>query len=154
MEQQLVPKPLSSVINAASLSSFFSSNPSHLEIFNTLLESRVIGVDSEIRTERENDNIIRFPVLTLCLDGLDRLLEKHELAKQSIQGKVYAGANPSARGKLIQNLPVTRMGFLTASKTREDLEALKRRMEDENSRELARMKTKLQAEYDIPHICP
>jgi len=148
MEQENCPQSLSAVINAPTISSFFSSDASHLSIFDTLLESHVTGVDSEIRTEYEGGKAIRFPVLTLCLDGLDRLLEKHELARQELQKKIdLEGGNPGVCDKLIQSLPLARMGFLSAAVGGDRLQELQGKMEADNAENLAKLKSRLEAEY-------
>lgn len=148
-EQEILQQPLSNVINASVISAFLSSDRSHISIFDTLLGCRITGVDSEIRTEYENGKVVRFPVLTLCLDGLDRLLEKHELARQMLQEKINAeGGRPGVYGKLVQSLPIARTGFLCAGQGGGDeLVALKEKMKVDNAEDLAKLKDQLEAEY-------
>lgn len=108
----------------------------------TLLESNIVGIDSEIRTEYENGTAFRFPILSLCLDGLDRLLEKHEKAKQMLQEKIAVETTG-----VVHSLPIARTGFLSAGAGGEIFEMLKRKWEADNTEELARLKSKLEAEY-------
>jgi hypothetical protein len=146
MEQEFDQQQLSEVINASKIFCFLSRYPSHISIFNTLLECHVTRVDSEIRTEYENGKVVRFPVLTLCLDGLDRLLEMHELVKQMLQEKINTEAGqPGVDKKPRQSLSITRTGFLCARQDEQELAALKEKIEANNAREAkySEKKTKL-----------
>jgi hypothetical protein len=142
------PQPLSRVINAPIISSFLSSDPSHLSILDTLLESRITGVDSEIRTECENGTVTRFPVLILCLDGLERLLENNRTAKELLEEKIRAeGGQPGIYGRREQGLAVARTRILTTRGGDDDVEELKKRLEAEHAEEKKKLKGQLEAEY-------
>ncbi|KAE9381294.1 hypothetical protein N431DRAFT_457895 [Stipitochalara longipes BDJ] len=148
MEQKPRPQRLSDVINAPTIAPFLASDPAHVAIFDTLLELPITGVDSEIRTEYANGMVVRFPVLTLCLEGLERLLDEHECAKQMLQEKIDSERGQSGvYGKLIQTLPIARTGFLSSARTRDEFDALKRKLEATNTEELAKLRSRLEAQY-------
>jgi len=143
MEQQPSPQRLSAVINAPTIASFLADDPAHVAIFNTLLDLSLTGVDSEIRTEFQNGTVVRFPVLTLCLEGLERLLDKHETAKQMLQEKINAeGGLPGVYGKLIQNLPIARTGFLSAGPVSDELDLIKKNLEDAYNEKVEKLQAK------------
>jgi hypothetical protein len=144
------PQLLSTVVNAPIISSFLSSDPNHLSIFDTLLESRITGVDSEIRTEYEDGTVTRFPVLILCLDGLGRLLEKHGKAKELLEEKIRAEAGQTgAHGQLVQSLPLARTGVLSAGgrSNEAEVEVLRKKLAAEYAEESKKLKEELEAEY-------
>jgi hypothetical protein len=70
------------------------------------------------------------------------LLEKHEKAKQMLQEKI-AVETPG----VVNSLPIARTGFLFADTGGEDLEALKRKMEDNNAEELVKLENRMEVEY-------
>lgn len=141
------PQPLSTVTHAPIINSFLAADPAQQSIFNALLESRVTGIDSEIRTEYANGKATRFPVLILCLDGLERLLEKNEKARELLEEKIRAeGGQPGVYGMLVQSLPVARTGVLVASRGGEDIDAPKRRLEAEYAESNAKLREQLEIE--------
>jgi len=141
------PQPLSTVIDAPIINSFLADDHTHQSIFNTLLESHVTGIDSEIRTEYANGKATRFPVLILCLDGLERLLDKNEKARKLLEEKIRAeGGQPGVYGTLVQSLPVARTGVLIASHGGEDIEVLKRKLEAEYAESNAKLREQLEVD--------
>ena len=115
---------------------------------DTLLESRVTSVGFEIRTECSNGAAFHFPVLTLCLDGLPRVLEKHELVKKMMDEAIATkGGDPGVSGRLVCNLPTAITGVFSVDTSREELDELKRKMKADNPEELMKLKDELEAEY-------
>ena len=143
MEQQPGTQKLSEVINASTIAGFLASDPAHVAIFDTLLNLPLTGVDAEIRSEFANGTVVRFPVLTLCLEGLERLLDKHELAKQVLQEKIDSeGRQPGVNENLVQNLPIARIGLLSAGPVSDELGSIKMNLEAAYNEKLKRIEAK------------
>lgn len=117
-------------------------------MIDTLLESRVTGVGFEIRTECSNGAAFHFPVLTLCLDGLSRVLEKHELAKKMMDEAIASeGGDPGVLGRLVYNLPTATTRVFSVDASGEELGELKRKMKAGNAEELLKLKDELETGY-------
>jgi hypothetical protein len=130
------------------ISSFPNSDPSFIAMVDTLLESRVTGVGFDIRTECFNGAAFPFPVLTLCLDGLPRVVEKHELAKKMMNEAIASeGGDPGILGRLVYNLPTATTGVFSVDASGEELDELKRKMKAGSAEELLKLKDELEAEY-------
>jgi len=139
IEQQTRQQRLSAVINAPTIAGFL--DPTHIDILDTLLDLQPTSVNIEIRTEHENGTVVRFPVLTLCLDGLGRVLDKHEIAKQILQETINSeGGQPGVFGNLVQNLPIARTGFLSAGPASGELDSLKRDLEASYNAKVEKLK--------------